>query len=296
MSRVLGMQCWQAGLALPKPQRAESRIVTGVPFSVPHLSLAPRSTPTRRRTTPTQAILGGNNDKLNDGLDDVKRLLSKYAGGGDTSGRPSFSSSSRSPSSPTGMGDGVFYILIINFALHLAAYFWSPAWMAALPLSHWAPHWWQFITAAFVHANWEHLLGNAFSLLVFGRVVEEEEGAFGVWATYLLCGIGGNLASFLSSPGSRSVSLGASSAVFGLFVVGVLTKLRPNAKRLLEAVILGSFVLKQVLGEVHMVASGKALAAAGGMSVGHFAHLGGALAGVLLVWGLSRLPAASGKD
>jgi membrane associated rhomboid family serine protease len=27
----------------------------------------------------------------------------------------------------------------------------------------------QLVTCAFVHANWEHLLGNAFSLLVFGQ-------------------------------------------------------------------------------------------------------------------------------
>lgn len=189
------------------------------------------------------------------------------------------------------MGNGVFSLLCINFALHLASYFYKPAWMAALPLSHWAPHWWQFVTAAFVHANWEHLLSNAFSLLVFGRMVEEEEGTFGVWATYLLCGIGGNVASYLSSPHTRAISLGASSAVFGLFVVGVLTKLKPSAKRLMEAVVLGSFVARQVLEEVAMVSSGKALVAAGGqLTVGHMAHLGGAAAGVLLVLLLSRLP------
>jgi hypothetical protein len=41
--------------------------------------------------------------------------------------------------------------------------------------------------------------------------------------------------------------MGASGAVFGLFVVGVLTKLRWDAKKLLEGAILGQFVLKQVL-------------------------------------------------
>lgn len=75
--------------------------------------------------------------------------------------------------------------------------------------------------------------------------MEEEEGALGVWATYLLCGIGGCAASYLSAPAAHTVSLGASSAVFGLFVVGVVAKLKFNAKRLLEALILGSFVVKQ---------------------------------------------------
>ncbi|WPT15485.1 Rhomboid-like protein 11 [Picochlorum sp. SENEW3] len=191
--------------------------------------------------------------------------------------------------SRAGMGNGVFLMLMVNFALHTVAYFWNPTWVHSLALSHSSPKIWQFVTAAFVHANWDHLFGNAFSLLVFGRMVEEEEGALGLWVTYIICGISGNIASYLSSPGSATISLGASSAVFGLFMVGVLTKLRPSVKQLLEAAILGSYVVKQVLQEVQMVASGASIVA-GQMTVGHMAHLGGAAGGVLLVILLSRLP------
>ena len=125
-------------------------------------------------------------------------------------------------------------------------------------------------------------------------MVEEEEGAFGVWATYLLCGVGGTLASYLSAAHTHTVSLGASSAVFGLFVVGVVTKFKPSVRRLLEAVILGQFVVKQVLGEVQLAAAGRGAAAAtlGGMQIGHVAHLAGAAVGVLLVLLLARLPEA----
>ncbi len=49
---------------------------------------------------------------------------------------------------------------------------------------------WQFITAAFAHASWEHLSSNIFMLYVFGRIVEEEEGALGVWLTYIVCSVG----------------------------------------------------------------------------------------------------------
>lgn len=226
-------------------------------------------------------------------LRDAQRLAQKYLDPR-TAVAPKHVRSGRNGSGAragAGMGDGIFSLLLINFAVHAANYFWHPAWLGGLALSHWAPRWWQFITAAFVHANWEHLLSNAFALLVFGRVVEEEEGAFGVWATYLVCGVGGSLASYLSAPHTRALSLGASSAVFGLFVVGVVTKLRPSAKRLLEAVILGSFVIRQVVNEVGSVAGGKAVMV-GGMNVGHWAHLGGAAAGVVLVLLLSRLPAA----
>ncbi|GAB4817608.1 hypothetical protein N2152v2_004654 [Parachlorella kessleri] len=162
-------------------------------------------------------------------------------------------------------GNGVYSLLLINFGLFAIG------------------------QAAFLHANWAHLSSNAFSLLIFGRIVEEEEGAFGVWATYLLCGLGGCVASYLTSPHTRTVSLGASAAVFGLFMVGVLTKFRPSLRRLLEAIILGQFVIRQVASEVQLVAGGRALTV-GGMQVGHIAHLAGAAVGALLVLLLSKLP------
>jgi membrane associated rhomboid family serine protease len=265
----------------------------------PTPSAAPRSlAPPSRPLAPPAAFRGdgGTGDgelpgleKVDAALKDAQRLAQKYLD--PRTATPPAHSRKNGTRAGSGMGDGIFSLLIINFAVHIANYLWHPAWMGSLALSHWAPQWWQFLTAAFVHANWEHLLSNAFALLVFGRVVEEEEGAFGVWLTYIICGIGGSLASYLSAPHTRALSLGASSAVFGLFVVGVVTKLRPSAKRLLEAVILGSFVIRQVVNEVGSVAGGKA-AMVGGMNVGHWAHLGGAAAGVVLVLLLSRLPAA----
>lgn len=36
-----------------------------------------------------------------------------------------------------------------------------------------------------------------FFLLVFGKLVEEEEGAWGLILSYIICGIGGNIASVI---------------------------------------------------------------------------------------------------
>ena len=77
-------------------------------------------------------------------------------------------------------------------------------------------------------------------------MVEEEEGAFGLWLTYLLAGVGGTVASYLTSPHTHTISLGASGAVFGLFMVSIIAKFKPSLRRLLEFVILGQFVVKQV--------------------------------------------------
>lgn len=57
---------------------------------------------------------------------------------------------------------------------------------------------------------------------------------------------GASLASFLLMP-RNSVSMGASGAVFGLFMVSIFTRLQWDARRLLEGAILGNFVTQQVL-------------------------------------------------
>lgn len=56
-----------------------------------------------------------------------------------------------------------------------------------------------------------------------GKLVEEEEGNFALWLSYILTGVGANLVSWLVLP-RNAVSIGASGAVFGLFVISVLVK------------------------------------------------------------------------
>jgi membrane associated rhomboid family serine protease len=165
-----------------------------------------------------------------------------------------------------------------------------PGVSALLYLHHSRPHWWQFVTCAFCHGSWEHLSSNLFFLLTFGKTVEEEEGAFGVWASYILCGAGASLASLLLLPatshGASVVSLGASGAVFGLFTISFLVKLSWDWRKLLESFILGSFVLEKVWSEISVTTQGGGIGASG---VNHVAHLAGALCGVLLILAVSRM-------
>lgn len=60
-------------------------------------------------------------------------------------------------------------------------------------------------------------------LWLTGKLVEEEEGNFGLWLSYLFTGVGANLVSWLVLP-RNAVSVGASGAVFGLFAISVLVK------------------------------------------------------------------------
>ena len=193
-------------------------------------------------------------------------------------------------------GNGVFLLLLVNVALFVADQWLHLPMMKSLYLNHLHPQWWQWVTSIFCHANWAHLSGNIFFLYVFGKIVEEEEGFFGVWFSYLFTGVGAGLASYLMLPkvaggvlgvgGAATVSLGASGAVFGLFAISVLTKLRFNFRKLLEAVILGQFVVERFLSEARMAAGTGGVGAGG---VNHVAHLAGALVGVALIWALSRM-------
>ncbi len=155
-----------------------------------------------------------------------------------------------------------------------------------LYLHHASPHWYQFLTCAFCHSGWEHLSSNLFFLLQFGKSVEEEEGALGVWAAYSVCGVGASLASYLLLPATSGyasvVSLGASGAVFGLFTVSLLVKGLGSWdwRRLLETAILGDFVFQRVWAELSVTTRGGGIGASG---VNHVAHLAGALCGVLLI-------------
>lgn len=164
--------------------------------------------------------------------------------------------------------------------------------ISSLALNHSRPHWWQLVTCSFLHLDLQHLAGNLFSLLVFGRDIELVEGAGSVWLYYLITAFFASLASLIFGP-KGAISLGASGAVFGLFAVAVAGKISFNLRSLLECSVLASFVVPQVMSEVKSQALGGTMTASGSM-VGHVAHLGGAAAGVLVVLLLSRLPDAAG--
>lgn len=238
---------------------------------------------------------------------DLDAIMAKYGWSGSPNGNQSNGSNKPAPrpmpqkrqrpeaaaqpaSAPP--GNGVFLLLVINIAFFLADHVLRLPAMQALYLNHLHPQWWQWLSHAFCHASWGHLSMNLFNLCVFGKLVEETEGAFGVVFTYIACALGAAALSVFTQPavvrGAVSVSLGASGAIFGLFMVSVLARISWDPRRMLEGVILGWFVVRQVTQEVQaQVAGGTTI---GGLQVGHLAHLGGALAGVLLVLALRSVP------
>ncbi|OUZ99962.1 Peptidase S54 [Macleaya cordata] len=186
--------------------------------------------------------------------------------------------------------NGIFWILLLNIGVFAADHWFHLREIKALYLYHNWPVWYQFVTATFCHADWNHLSSNLFVLYIFGKLVEEEEGNVALWASYILTGAGANLVSWFLLP-RNSVSIGASGSVFGLFAISVLVKMCWDWRKILEVLVLGQFVIKRVM-EAAQASAGLSGTFNGGsalQSVNHIAHVSGALIGVGLVWLLSKV-------
>jgi rhomboid protease GluP len=79
----------------------------------------------------------------------------------------------------------------------------------------------RLITSQFVHGGLIHLASNLYGLLIAGLFLTPVAINGRLIACYLLCGLGGSIASVLAHP--ATISVGASGAIFGLF--GILLTL-----------------------------------------------------------------------
>jgi membrane associated rhomboid family serine protease len=81
--------------------------------------------------------------------------------------------------------------------------------------------WYQFVTSAFMHGGWLHLVGNMFFLWVLGDNVEDALGIGGFLLVYVLGGLAGDLL-YVSANAHMIPSIGASgciAAVAGAYAV-----------------------------------------------------------------------------
>ena len=84
--------------------------------------------------------------------------------------------------------------------------------------------WWRLVSPLFLHADTAHLLGNVLGGLLFGGLLASRIGAAKTYLIALLSGIAGNSLNLLTFRNTQHLSIGASTAVFGL--LGALTGLR----------------------------------------------------------------------
>ena len=152
-----------------------------------------------------------------------------------------------------------------------------------------APKYWTVLTSMFMHGGWFHIVGNLWFLWVFGNNVEDVMGRARFVVFYVLCGLAAAAAQTFSNPSSAIPMVGASGAIGG--VMGAYAFLYPRAHvhtliilgfymrtvAVPASFMLGYWFLLQILGGLPKLGSE-------GGGVAFWAHVGGFVAGVVLVY------------
>ncbi|GAA4100937.1 rhomboid family intramembrane serine protease [Mucilaginibacter panaciglaebae] len=172
---------------------------------------------------------------------------------------------------------------------------------------------WQLITYMFLHGGWEHIIFNMFALYSFGAILEYTMTSQRFLAFYFICGIGAvvfqmivqayevhaitgqlNLAfpdlesSYLQyGPNAQKLydifhtpMVGASGAIFGVLIA--FGMIYPNAE-LMILFIPVPVKAKYIIPVYILIEISLGVTQFGGDNVAHFAHIGGAILGFILV-------------
>jgi membrane associated rhomboid family serine protease len=158
-----------------------------------------------------------------------------------------------------------------------------------LPPASIQPIYLTLITAMFLHGGIVHIAGNMLFLWIFGNNIEDAMGSLRFIVFYLLCGLVAAFAQIAVGPNSDIPNIGASGAIAG--VLGAYLLLFPRAEvqtlvflgffvrlvRLPALLFLGLWFVLQLFSGV----AGLGMEATGG--VAWFAHIGGFIAGIVLI-------------
>jgi len=169
---------------------------------------------------------------------------------------------------------------------------------------------WQIITYMFFHGGWEHILFNMLALFMFGPILEYAIGATRFFNLYFICGIGAALLQMVvqavevhSIIGSFAVHnsdlnildqaaveklqgiyygpvIGASGAIFGVVVAFAMLYPDMELMILFIPVPVKAKYLIPVYVIIELISG---FGQFSGDNVAHFAHIGGALLGFIMI-------------
>ena len=148
-------------------------------------------------------------------------------------------------------------------------------------------------TSMFLHGGPVHLGGNMLFLWIFGDNVEDIMGKGPFILFYLLAGVAAALAQVIVDPNSQIPLIGASGAISG--VLGAYLIRFPKA-RVLTLITLGWWIRLMEIRAIYVLGfwfvlqliTGALSAGQTGGGVAYFAHIGGFLAGLGLVFVFSQ--------
>ncbi|NNC77054.1 MAG: rhomboid family intramembrane serine protease [Woeseiaceae bacterium] len=148
--------------------------------------------------------------------------------------------------------------------------------------------WPTVFTSMFMHGGWFHIIGNMWFLWIFGDNVEDSMGHVRFVIFYLLCGLGAAGLQIAANPESAVPMVGASGAIGGVMGAYIVLYPRVHVHMLVflgffattfavpAMLMLGYWIVMQLVG-------GFGTLGASGGGVAFWAHVGGFVAGALLV-------------
>ncbi len=153
-----------------------------------------------------------------------------------------------------------------------------------------------FFSFMFLHGNFWHLLGNMWSLYIFGDNVEDHLGHLRYIVFYLLCGLASGVSHLLLNMNSNLPTIGASGAIAG--VMGAYFILHPFSKilTLIPILFIPWFIEIPAffyLGFWFILQFINAAGAQADVSgIAWWAHIGGFIFGIIILKVFMVLPAA----
>ncbi len=139
--------------------------------------------------------------------------------------------------------------------------------------------WFRLVSSVFLHSGLLHLAFNMYVLFLLGPPLERLLGHGRFLVLFLLSGLGGSIASYAFSP-IRTLSVGASGAIFGLMAAWIVVSKRLNADATQVLVLLA---INVALGFVLP-------------GIDWRAHLGGAVTGAVVALALTTGRGAQGRQ
>ncbi len=134
----------------------------------------------------------------------------------------------------------------------------------------------RLVSGGFVHSNWLHLIFNMLGLFFFASMAAQAFGPFLLLPLYFISLVGGHLfAWWVNRLSGNYRALGASGAVMGIIFGSIAVY--PDSTILLFFFPMPAWVF----GIMYILFSIYGIQAQRGMGVGHEAHLGGALIGMV---------------
>jgi len=148
----------------------------------------------------------------------------------------------------------------------------------------------QLVTHMFMHGNLPHIFFNMYALYSFGSTLEHFWGGKKFLFFYISCGLGAAIVNnfvnqyFLHDV--YSVSLGASGAIYGLLVAfGFMFPEAQLGFMFIPVPIKAKyFITGIVLLDLFLGLKGSSIFGTGGTGIAHFAHIGGAITGFIMMW------------